>query len=124
MCFSQVWPRVQRIQAIALNTQKFKCIFLNKMVLMDSTAFLDASLNTLTDTLAKSGHEFGILKQWRGLRRMRGGEIDDGATDGGGGGGGGGFEAEVGDGEVTAVAAFLAPAGRRRFAVQAGTLSG
>jgi hypothetical protein len=60
--------RIERISAIPLNSQRFKCIFINRMTLMDSTAFLPSSLDELARTLRVSDHEFGILRQWPKLR--------------------------------------------------------
>jgi hypothetical protein len=59
--------RIESISAIPLNTQRFKCIFINSMTLMDSTAFLPSSLDELARTLRVSDHEFGILRQWEKL---------------------------------------------------------
>jgi hypothetical protein len=66
--------RFQKIQAIPLNTQKFKCIYINRMILMDSTAFLPASLDDLAKTLKASDHHFPILRQWEGLEWRMGEE--------------------------------------------------
>jgi hypothetical protein len=55
------------IQAIPLTTQRFKVLYLNRMVLMDSTSFLPFSLDVLSDTLRKSNHTFPLVKQWNRL---------------------------------------------------------
>jgi hypothetical protein len=64
---SSVRADIDDLQAIPLNTQKFKVIYLNSMVLMDSMAFLPFSLDALTDTLRKSRHDFPLLRQWSRL---------------------------------------------------------
>jgi len=56
------------ISAIPLNTQKFKVLYINNLILLDSTAFLGASLSSLVDTLCASNHAFNILQQWNKLR--------------------------------------------------------
>jgi hypothetical protein len=63
----QFTSKIKRLDAIPLNTQKFKCLYINNMVLMDSTAFLPSSLQALADTLIQSNHDFPILRQWRRL---------------------------------------------------------
>jgi hypothetical protein len=55
---------IEKISAIPLTTQRFKCIFINRMTLMDSTAFLPSSLDELARTLTVSDHHFPILRQW------------------------------------------------------------
>jgi len=56
------------ISAIPLNTQKFKVLYINNLVLLDSAAFLGASLSSLVDTLCVSDHDFNIIRQWNKLR--------------------------------------------------------
>ena len=53
-----------RITAIPLNTEKFKMLKLGNCVLLDSMAFLGASLENLVNTLKCSNHDFPILAQW------------------------------------------------------------
>jgi len=45
---------------------------LNKIIFLDSAAFLNASLADSVKTLRESGHEFKLLEQWRGLKNNRG----------------------------------------------------
>ena len=52
------------VQAIPLNTEKFKMIKFQNMVLLDSLAFLGASLDKLVETLVASDHTFPIMRQW------------------------------------------------------------
>jgi hypothetical protein len=55
--------RIHRINAIPLNTQKFKCIILNDRIrFLDSYAFLMGSLANLVDTLTKTNCPFNILE--------------------------------------------------------------
>ncbi len=57
--------RVKSMQAIPLNTQKFKAFTINSNIrFLDSYAFLSASLSDLVDNLVASDHEFPILKQF------------------------------------------------------------
>lgn len=60
------------IDAIPLNTEKFKMLKLNRCVLLDSLAFLNASLDQLVETLKVSNHNFPIMHQWS--TRIDGGE--------------------------------------------------
>jgi hypothetical protein len=54
--------RIRSIQAIPMNTQKFKSIILNRRIrFLDSCQFLLSSLANLVDTLKMSKHEFQIL---------------------------------------------------------------
>lgn len=53
-----------RLQAIPLNTQKFKILKLNNVTLLDSLSFLNDSLDRLVDNLKASNHEFKIMRQW------------------------------------------------------------
>jgi hypothetical protein len=56
--------RVTNINAIPLNTQKFKSITLNYRIrFVDSCQFLTDSLSNLVDTLKASNCQFNILKQ-------------------------------------------------------------
>ena len=55
----QIW----NIDAIPLNTQKFKKLQINNIILLDSAAFLPDSLEKLVTTLAISDHKFPIVKQ-------------------------------------------------------------
>lgn len=56
------------MEAIGINSQKFKVLFLNRLVFLDSAAFLGASLDSLVKTLRESNHPFNIMKQWAPLR--------------------------------------------------------
>lgn len=56
------------MKAIPLNSQKFKAIFVNKLVFLDSLSFADGSLAKLGETLQMSGCEFPILSQWERLK--------------------------------------------------------
>ena len=52
------------LQAIPLNTQKFKVLRLNNVTLLDSMSFLNDSLERLVDNLKISNHPFTIVRQW------------------------------------------------------------
>ena len=53
-----------RLEAIPLNTQKFKMLKINKIILMDSMGFLSDSLENLVENLKKSNHAFNLMRQW------------------------------------------------------------
>ena len=53
-----------KLAAIPLNTEKFKMLRVNNCVMLDSMAFLNASLEKLVDTLTASNYTFPILRQW------------------------------------------------------------
>jgi hypothetical protein len=56
--------RVTSINAIPMNTQKFKCIILNSRIrFLDSYAFLMAPLSDLVDTLKTTNCPFNIMKE-------------------------------------------------------------
>ncbi|MCG8672517.1 MAG: DNA polymerase, partial [Pseudomonadales bacterium] len=55
--------KIDNIYAIPLNTQKFKMLAINRIVFLDSLAFLQDSLEKVTDTLVASNHNFPLLKQ-------------------------------------------------------------
>ena len=55
-----------RLNAIPLNTEKFKSIEINNCVLLDSMAFLNGSLENLVETLRASKCDFPITSQWMG----------------------------------------------------------
>lgn len=57
------------MKAIPLNTQKFKAIYINKLIFLDSMSFADGSLAKLADTLKLSNYDFPILKQWNRLKK-------------------------------------------------------
>jgi hypothetical protein len=64
--------RVKQLQAIPLNTQKFKSIQVNKSItFVDSCQFLLDSLSNLTDTLKVSGCKFDILEQMKVTGRQK-----------------------------------------------------
>jgi len=58
------------LKTIPLNQQKFKMLEMDKVRFLDSFAFLSSSLDTLTDTLVQSNHNFNILKQWQSNPRL------------------------------------------------------
>ena len=51
------------IEAIPLNTEKFKMLKINSIVMLDSVAFLNDSLERLVENLVASNHTFPIMKQ-------------------------------------------------------------
>ena len=53
-----------QMDAIPLNSEKFKMLRLGNLTLLDSTAFLPASLDKLVENLVVSGHDFPITEQW------------------------------------------------------------
>ena len=56
----------KKIKAIPLNTEKVKSLNIGKILLLDSAAFLPASLEKLVDTLKESQHDFPLMRQvWR-----------------------------------------------------------
>lgn len=55
--------QLHKISCMAQNMERFKTIQLNSFVFLDSLAFLNASLDTLTCDLVSSGHAFPILSQ-------------------------------------------------------------
>lgn len=57
--------KLERLEAIPLNTQKFKCLRVNNILYLDSLAFCPDSLEKLTETLRESDHAFPILEQWQ-----------------------------------------------------------
>ena len=63
--------RIRSLSAIPLNTEKFKQISINNLVLKDSMAFMDGSLEKLVETLMKSNHQFNLLKQVISTERKR-----------------------------------------------------
>ena len=52
------------IQAVPLNQEKFKMMQIGQVVLLDSLAFLNASLDNLVKNLTASHHKFPILEQF------------------------------------------------------------
>lgn len=58
---NQLRGRVMKLAAIPLNTQKFKMLSFNRIVMLDSAAFLGDSLDNLVNTLVSSDHTFPIL---------------------------------------------------------------
>ena len=52
------------LTAIPLNTEKFKMLRIENCVLLDSLAFLGASLEKLVETLKMSKHDFPFIKKW------------------------------------------------------------
>ena len=52
------------MEAIPLNAEKFKMLKLGTLTLLDSMAFLPASLDKLVENLHVSGHTFPIVEQW------------------------------------------------------------
>ena len=53
-----------KMDAIPLNSEKFKMLKLGTLTLLDSMAFLPASLDKLVENLVASGHRFPITEQW------------------------------------------------------------
>ena len=58
-----VLDRILFLNAIPLNTEKFKQIHINNLIFKDSMSFMDGSLERLVDTLLKSKHEFKLLNE-------------------------------------------------------------
>ena len=52
------------LEAIPLNTEKFKMLRISKCTILDSMAFLSAPLDKLVNTLKQSEHTFPIMNQW------------------------------------------------------------
>lgn len=52
------------LDAIPLNTQKFKILKINNITLMDSMSFLNDSLEKLVDNLKASNHGFDLTRGW------------------------------------------------------------
>lgn len=66
------------LSAIPLNTQKFKCLNINRRIqMLDSMGFLPASLQNLVDTLQKSKHDFlkvtQLVNDWTGCTDKKSG---------------------------------------------------
>lgn len=61
--FPAVRERVRHINAIPLNTQKFKCLQFNRLKMLDSASFLPDSLERLVNTLVASEHDFPLLQK-------------------------------------------------------------
>ena len=59
------------LSAIPLNTEKFKMLRVENCVLLDSMAFLNASLEKLVNTLQVSDHKFPFISRWLGDKRKR-----------------------------------------------------
>jgi len=53
------------MEAIGINSQRFKVLFLNRIVFLDSAAFLGGTLDSLVQTLTDSNHHFPIMRQWK-----------------------------------------------------------
>lgn len=58
-----VKDKIYQISAIPLNTQRLKMLQINRLLFIDSQAFLPASLEKNVETLVASNHSFNILKQ-------------------------------------------------------------
>lgn len=56
------------MKAIPLSSEKYKAVYVNKLVFIDSAGFAAGSLASLTETLKVSDHDFGVLAQWPRLR--------------------------------------------------------
>lgn len=54
---------VKNLYVLPFNTEKFRMIKFNSFVFLDSLAFLQASLSSLSEELYKSGHDYPIIKQ-------------------------------------------------------------
>ncbi len=62
--FGKMSEDIWKIQAIPLNTQKFKCLTLNDRIrFVDSAAFLNAPLADCAENLVKSDHHFLMLDE-------------------------------------------------------------
>jgi len=55
--------RVKNINAIPLNTEKVKTMSFNKVILLDSAAFLSESLEKLVNVLNVSEHRYPLMRQ-------------------------------------------------------------
>jgi len=66
----QVQNRIDSMQAIPINSQKLKVLYVNKLIFIDSLSFLDASLDSLTDMLNSSNYTFGRTRQWTGVHHL------------------------------------------------------
>ena len=58
-----LFKRRLNVHILPHNSEKFRMIKFNSFMLLDSLAFLQASLSQLADDLQKSGHNYDILKQ-------------------------------------------------------------
>jgi hypothetical protein len=54
---------VRNLYVLPFNTEKFRMIKFNSFVFLDSLAFLQASLSSLSEELYKSGHDYPIIRQ-------------------------------------------------------------
>ncbi len=54
---------MEKMDAIPLNSEKFKMLSVNELTFLDSSAFLQGSLSSLVETLVKSNHQFDIVKE-------------------------------------------------------------
>ena len=53
-----------RLEAIPLNTEKFKMLRVGNITLLDSLSFLQDSLDRLVENLRLSNHPFHLTQQW------------------------------------------------------------
>lgn len=53
-----------KLDAIPLNTQRFKTLKINRVLLLDSMSFLNDSLERLVNNLRASNHSFDLMRQW------------------------------------------------------------
>lgn len=53
------------VSMIPNNTQQMKVIQINDIIMLDSLAFLNGSLDKLVQNLVASNHDFSLLKQWQ-----------------------------------------------------------
>lgn len=68
-------PRIKQLEGLPSNTEKFKTIQINSFVLLDSLAFLNASLSELVSDLSKNKqHQFTLLNQM-GLYKNTNGKL-------------------------------------------------
>ena len=58
-----LFKRKLELYILPHNSEKFRMIKFNSFILLDSLAFLQASLSQLADDLLKSGHDYKIIKQ-------------------------------------------------------------
>ena len=68
------------MEAIPLNAEKFKMLKLGSLTLLDSMAFLPASLDKLVENLHVSEHTFPIVEQWLSAKSGEQGKMKKGRT--------------------------------------------
>lgn len=68
---------VRNLYVLPFNTEKFRMIKFNSFVFLDSLAFLQASLASLSEELYKSGHDYPIIKQTDLVLKSEDGCVDE-----------------------------------------------